>query len=1733
MKKEERFLSIDDPGLSRLKLYLLEMLKELQSAIVESIEDKTAAIDRFSKLKILIQLDDHVNAFANQEKNHIKFTIGILKAMTRDEIKFVMGHELYHIFYTEHGLRVEENLADLHSVKWLMASGTAPQAGISFMRKGAEIFKYTPKGQDFYGMLKDTHSPFELRIQHMQTYLASINQFGEIEKLSEKNQAIPAEIEKELVEALKKNPPPQKTPKIHLTTLDSARQELENAAKNFNHEDFCKKLRTIKVKQSDPEAMTLLEELVQISYQKFSREPETFVEIYKWLNQVIYDHEGYSLGIFDLVPMGVFKQHAQLITAFSEAVDLKEKLKHAIAINSLVKKLEAIHEALFRQFIRVFINAPKLWHDEKQHNKVILEDSSHQIALAYWNLGIYDKESVLSVMLSNHRDRVHHSANEMLYQYFAFTPNNTITIGRMSSEEDEEYVRIKEKILLPRLIQEEIQIIEKNRVEFAQAVKTADFRSDQGFRGFYSQFSNALHMYKYREHKYVEGNVQNSDNAAIDCIVDTLQEMLDTGNEADRKNIKGFYNNICHLITEHNFDFCTHNSLIPSQTHYARFLVSNANTLGIKWVFDKLFGDISVFSLQNAAPNFSKISGVPEVFSLADFKRVIEFYKSHKIEVEKFPDSILQALLENVSMSHSAQHQKISISGPNSGETPLGLWLLHFLNKNISIKNFPCVDVKHELLKERIHWDISRNDLNLNHYNNIPLEEFIQIFIMYDKTFSFPDIATRDFFGDVLTNRLEKLDLKTRMAWLDVLVVKNSLSDLMLRKRMITLIVLGIKESIHTHKVNQTQTVDQFSTYLIDKVSRRDLIMILEELTSVLQSQMDECQLISKKLKRKQIEDNPQNHAKLSGGEALVRFVTEDESIRLEFIKFLLDPVTGASADHIASVFLKSPHKESLRKLIETLTYLGGRNIWKELSSDVTRTSKFISEQYQQTLLKSILYDFHIQYHDFPMEVKAVLMSYILIPGNKLLTEKDNREAFRNAMSFVIDRLLLASHYTDAQRSFLKIFIDTAPAHTRELLLSGILAASHANNKLQGPARLGELIAFYCENRGPAETKIAQAIHSSPNTPLDIKKDLAHVKSRIKMPHRWEFSDRIMALPPTVRADISFIGHRLGSASYNIALEIIYRGQKAVLLLPRENAVKMAAHSFEHLDNAFRLWGENSTAFRRKISQTLREIIRQTSAALVHETNYTMSVFQENIATHLYDDTEVTIDDQVVQFNTMKKIIYDQDFRILEQAPGLHFNDLQPGSTVRTTVAKAVALVEASNLLRGNRIDSDRHGAQMRVQQKNNNTITVGLFDFAEVITDPPSLQDVSQFEKAIPYMMGDLMRSTFPEMPTFQQFVAKTGTENLSHYVTRSYRSLLALQDYLQDLGISDILNVVRHALMMPDLNPHLRDSLSSSLTQLKRNYFGQNIFSPLLEIGYAHWVANTQSEMQLTRALVLNPLPERTFSKYARGHAHFFGRQPTSTITFSMDALPEPHYHTGEPTWKIGVEITFENKTSIYGTAKFYGTPMLCRSEDASRLNLIEAKGPFQDFVRGYNASNIQDICRVLPPSNNEIFFHDIRSGAALGIFRGAGKITEWAYASKTSKTIAFCAGKTFYYSCYFAYEVSQQMYQRPENLYDWTTPVVTATLRTAGLAAVDAGFALVSNVCGWVSNKTCETAPRVSSTFKFFKHHVSKLALPYQVYQQGLSSTLANIGANMATNEIVCHVGNKAGIKTTAKP
>ena len=113
---------------------------------------------------------------------------------------------------------------------------------------------------------------------------------------------------------------------------------------------------------------------------------------------------------------------------------------------------------------------------------------------------------------------------------------------------------------------------------------------------------------------------------------------------------------------------------------------------------------------------------------------------------------------------------------------------------------------------------------------------------------------------------------------------------------------------------------------------------------------------------------------------------------------------------------------------------------------------------------------------------------------------------------------------------------------------------------------VGRVLATVLTNMGPAGVKLAQAIHSFPDTPEDIRLGMGNVKGAVNMPKRIEVLDRMIKLMGRdgVASKFKRLGRVIGAGSYQYTYEaeLVDYEQLLALTLLRSHARAYALNEF-------------------------------------------------------------------------------------------------------------------------------------------------------------------------------------------------------------------------------------------------------------------------------------------------------------------------------------------------------------------------------------------------------------------------------------------------------------------------------------------------------------------------------------------------------------------------------------------
>ncbi len=356
--------------------------------------------------------------------------------------------------------------------------------------------------------------------------------------------------------------------------------------------------------------------------------------------------------------------------------------------------------------------------------------------------------------------------------------------------------------------------------------------------------------------------------------------------------------------------------------------------------------------------------------------------------------------------------------------------------------------------------------------------------------------------------------------------------------------------------------------------------------------------------------------------------------------------------------------------------------------------------------------------------------------------------------------------------------------------------------KIQRP---GKLIFQVLSSMGAAGGKVLQALHSFSGLPDEIRRDLKEAKCNYNPPLRYEIFEDISRMKDrdgiALSDKILHVGKLLGAGSFGYTVQVVLNDKKrttSALTLLRHNVEAEANIQFKRylLPVAESLAQLDKTKFAG-----LPEIIKKAIELTAIESDFYIAAKQIEIARKQYGQFSLTIGHHKFNVKSAELIDYGKEFKITELAKGQHFNDL-PIKTLeekafKQAVAKAIFCVELSILLQGKEIDSDRHGAQVRIEGDNITMFDHGAMEFVlppkEKRNDDETLQPTSfipteENKECLIHIISDVVKEkkrgrSFKEL-LLQRMDSQCIEPQNRLFISTIKRSLLALNDYIEAMG-------------------------------------------------------------------------------------------------------------------------------------------------------------------------------------------------------------------------------------------------------------------------------------------------------------------------------------------------------------
>lgn len=685
----------------------------------------------------------------------------------------------------------------------------------------------------------------------------------------------------------------------------------------------------------------------------------------------------------------------------------------------------------------------------------------------------------------------------------------------------------------------------------------------------------------------------------------------------------------------------------------------------------------------------------------------------------------------------------------------------------------------------------------------------------------FPSEDTKSSLSRIILNRILSLAEKSQqIAWIEQWLFHAAddppFSDLFIKNKLIDHLVklYAEQQGQDDGSVAYFNTLKPILLKLFAKLFNRDLRLFMFKFLCAVEAQKSVCDFVGKHIEPAEYDARARKSSKhtLIGLIKVANLFSRKKEDQEAILNYLSSPF---SQNSVQTIFLYAKEHIGVTRLASAM----GQK-YQDFDK-MNKTQKQKVDDIQYSLLTSLYY----QFWDYTLHERAAIIEQILIPAKKTLSAQLQHQAYEEGLTYIAAKLFPQANDESSEDylalSIIKSYLKTADNYIRSYLVAALLVSVNEHSGQQ--SSIGKKFAVLCEYMGPAYVKLAQAIHSHPQTTQEIRQDLAHVKGRANPPPRWTLWRQIAeVLPPEELNKIKRVGQLLGSASYNLALEVtLTDDSNAVLLMLREKAQLTAHKGFEHIRDTINDCGHPFVVRQRMVvAQTIDEAARMSENEMSKEANEQ----QTALAKSLYPQSlEFLIAGREVKMSirTAGILVGGAGYRMIDRMYGEEFNSL-PDTTpeqhiLKSALSKAVVTMELHNILRGGPFDSDRHGNQLRVQvmnpqSQNENTfyLQVGLYDFGEMALESPSEDDLHQLASVLSHAAFGLMYNKGLDQVIAEKINALAYKGQSTHYLMRLRKAMLAMHDFQHYLGTQDWVEILDALVDKHDIHPILHAPLN-----------------------------------------------------------------------------------------------------------------------------------------------------------------------------------------------------------------------------------------------------------------------------------------------------------------------------------
>lgn len=458
------------------------------------------------------------------------------------------------------------------------------------------------------------------------------------------------------------------------------------------------------------------------------------------------------------------------------------------------------------------------------------------------------------------------------------------------------------------------------------------------------------------------------------------------------------------------------------------------------------------------------------------------------------------------------------------------------------------------------------------------------------------------------------------------------------------------------------------------------------------------------------------------------------------------------------------------------------------------------------------LRNYHKNFRAAALEMRTVYLEFILFPLNS--TPDAQLQVIKDLISKVFPTksgVARPGHAVDNNEYahlMTTAYLNAAQEMPERRLLATALFIANMHEEQAVERTIGQKLNMVLSNMGPAGGKLLQAIHSHPQTPEDIKQDLASSKTMFDPPLRWELIELVeksglLDASPEEPLSIKNIGKLVGAGSFGLTVfNTLTDDTKVADTFLRGNAAKKAAREFSMMRTA-----------ASKIVSSCPELkpiifmVDEATRSAVDETNMALAVKANVLAEHSYDNIQVHIDEYCFIHKVTNLQKTGDNFKRVTIAPGEHFNDLI-NSPKKQAIAKAMVITQISLRLAGFNTDLDRHGGNIKIQ---GNTIT--HFDFGAMNTTPLTTEDKTITGKILAEVVIAVSEGKDFTKALLNHIQNATVSDASRIYLNGLNKDFLALGDYIHIIKTGALANLLAKCLIAKTVDPEIRAAFSARL--------------------------------------------------------------------------------------------------------------------------------------------------------------------------------------------------------------------------------------------------------------------------------------------------------------------------------